>query len=143
VCNSKRLSKEIREWKAFFNHLYQGFETDFFQHIVLPGNAINSRVVGPVIELLEDVIKKEDNRQILQTDLRRMESLLQDITTLFQDQLDITALFQSQKKSGPGDREDLVYLVSVAAKFSYRSKRPIRSRSQETLRRNKRMERIF
>lgn len=42
------------------------------------GNAI----IDPVIQQLTDLIK-EDNRQIVQTDLRGMESLLQDIVTLF------------------------------------------------------------
>lgn len=92
------LSQEIRDWKAFFDHLYEGFQNDLLQHIALSGNAINSRMVAPVMEQLKDVINKEDNRHILQTDLRQMEGLLQDITTLFRDEPDIAILFQHPRK---------------------------------------------
>lgn len=51
------------------------------------GNAI----IDPVIQQLTDLIN-EDNRQIVQTDLRGMESLLQDFVTLF---------FRDPKKAPP------------------------------------------
>ena len=96
VCKPRRLSKEIREWNALFDQLYHGFQSELSQHIDFSGNAICSVVVDPVTELLKDVIKEEDNRQILQTDLRRMESLLRDFSTLFRDE---HTIFQSEKNA--------------------------------------------
>lgn len=47
---------------------------------------ISKVVFDPVIELMKDVIQKEENREILQADLKRMDRLVQDISTIFQDQ---------------------------------------------------------
>lgn len=46
---------------------------------------ISKVVVDPLIELMKDVIQKEENREILQADLKRMDRLVQDISTIFQD----------------------------------------------------------
>jgi len=98
VCKPRRLSEQLGAWKAFFNHLLQRFSSGWYDHLDFSSKAIITHLGGPVIKLLEGVIKKEDNGQILKTDLTRMERLLQDITTLFQDEPDVTTLFPNQKR---------------------------------------------
>ena len=65
VCNQGRLSIEIKEWKVLFNYFFQ------YLFVVTPYS------IAPAITLMNDVIHGEQNRHILQTDLKPMENLLQ------------------------------------------------------------------
>ena len=53
----RTISQEIRDWKASFNRVCEDFQNDFLQRIIfVSGNTINNNTVGPVMELLKDVI---------------------------------------------------------------------------------------
>ena len=53
-------------------------------------NTISSVIIVPfiqqIIQQIDDLIRLDDNRQILEAQLNRMKSLLLDITNQFQDQ---------------------------------------------------------
>ena len=48
------------------------------------GNTINSVVIAPLIQLIDDVVHLDENRQLLQDTLSSTKILLQDISNQFE-----------------------------------------------------------
>lgn len=77
--NPKRSSEQIKNWRVHFNYLFHGLESDF-SVIVRGREAVIAPVITPILPLMKDVIEEEENREILETELRPVYNLLLDIS---------------------------------------------------------------